>query len=83
MMSDQKRTQIMAEATRLNFAVTPVQLPGAQEIRVMVQIGDIAGLSFTMLLTQDVARLLSKAIKEGVEKAEVTVIKPQSAIASA
>jgi len=80
-MTPEEQAAVLQEATRLNFAATPMQV--GQEIRVMVQIGDIAGLSFTMLLTQDAARAISKAIKEGVENAEVTVIKPASAIARA
>ena len=71
----------LSEATRLNFAAQPMQL--GNEMRVLVQIADVAGMSFSLLLTQDAARALSKAIKEGVELAEVAILKPQSAIANA
>jgi hypothetical protein len=71
----------LAEATRLNFAAQPMQL--GNEMRVLVQVADVAGMSFSLLLTQDAARALSKAIKEGVELAEVAILKPQSAIANA
>jgi hypothetical protein len=80
-MTPEEQSQIMVQATRLNIAVTPVQV--GDEIRVLVQIADIAGLSFTMSLTQDAARAISRAIKQGIEAAEVQIVKPQSAIASA
>ena len=80
-MTNDERQQLMAEATRLNFHVSPIQV--GEEIRVLVQIGDIAGMAFTLSLTQDAARALSKVIKDGVQRAEVTLVKPTSAIATA
>jgi len=65
----------------MTFTVQPMQI--ANEIRVVIQVQDLAGMTFVLLLTQQNARTLSKLIKEGVEKAEVTLVKPQSALATA
>jgi len=73
--------QQLSEATRLNFAAQPMQL--GNEMRVLVQVADVAGMSFSLLLTQDAARALSKAIKEGVELAEVAILKPLSQLSQA
>lgn len=80
-MTPQEEAQVMAQATRLNFQATPVQM--GPEIRVLVQVGDIAGMTFTLALTQDGARAVSKLLKEGVEKAEVMIVKPPGLVASA
>ena len=68
-------------APDMTFTVQPMQI--ANEIRVVIQVQDLAGMTFVLLLTQQNARTLSKLIKEGVEKAEVTLVKPQSALATA
>lgn len=77
-MTPEEQSQIMLQSTRLDIQVTPVQV--ADEIRVLVQIADIAGMSFTLSLTQDAARAISRAIKQGVETAKVQIVKPPSAI---
>ena len=65
----------------LQFNITPVQM--GEQIILQISVADAAGMSLTLFLSQDVARLFSRAIKEGVEKAEVTLVKPVSRIASA
>ena len=77
--------QAVAQLTALDYSITPVQIgnPGHEEIRVLVQIGTRIGVTSQYLLTQEAARMLSKAIKDGVERAEVTLVKPQSVIANA
>jgi hypothetical protein len=73
--------QKQPDPTQLNFGATPVQV--GQEIRLAIQIGDVAGLAFSMLLTQEAARVFMYMIREGIEKAEATIIKPPSGLASA
>ena len=70
-----------AQLMQLGYNVQPVQLN--DEIRVLVQIATQVGVMAQFVLTQDAARLLSKTIKDGVERAEVTLVKPQSVIATA
>lgn len=79
-MTPEERAQIEA-MTQLGYNVQPVQL--GQEIRLLVQIATQVGVTCQFILTIDAARLLSKTIKEGVERAEVTLVKPQSVIATA
>lgn len=78
---DRPQTQQPVDATQLNFGATPVQV--GQEIRIAIQVGDVAGLAFSMLLTQQAARALMYLIRDGIEKAETTIVKPQSGLASA
>ena len=71
---------------QLNFALTLVQIQGwqgQQEIRLLLQCSDVAGLSLTLCLSIPAARSVMYALRDGIEKAETTIIKPPSAIASA
>ncbi len=65
----------------LGFNVQPIQ--SGDQILVLIQIATNVGVMNQLVLTIDAARMLSKTIKDGVEKAEVTLVKPQSAIATA
>jgi hypothetical protein len=71
----------MSTQPNLQINVTPAQV--GDQIMVMLQIGDTAGMSVTLILNQDSARAVSRAIKEGVAQAEVTVVKPPSILAQA
>lgn len=73
--------QAFEQIRALGFNVQPVQM--GNEILVMVQIATNVGVMNQYVLTQQAARLLSKAIKDGVERAEVTLVKAQSLIATA
>jgi len=71
---------------QLNFAITAVQVSGPQgqqEIRLLLQCSDIVGLSFNLCLSIPAARSVMYALRDNIEKAETTIIKPPSAIASA
>ena len=67
--------RLEAELTRINIAATPVQM--GQEIRVLLQMGGHNGITFTVALTQDAARAVSKILKDAREKAEVMLVKPE------
>lgn len=79
-MTKEEQQQV-AQLTALGYNVQPVQL--GEEIRLLVQIATQVGVMCQFILTQEAARLLSKTIKDGVERAEVTLVKPKSVIASA
>ena len=66
---------------RLNLAATPFQ--AGDEIRLMVQVSDIAGMQFALALSVPAARAMMYMLRDGIEKAEITIVKPQSMIASA
>lgn len=76
-MTPQEQEQFVVLAS-LNYNVTPVQV--GDEIKVIVQIAAAIGVTNQYVLSIDAARALSKTIKEGVEKAEVTLVKPQSGL---
>jgi hypothetical protein len=81
-ISREQLEQLALQATRVDYRAEPIQI--GEEMRIMVQIGaPLAGVTVTFVWTQDVARMISKALKDGVERAEVAIVKPQSAIASA
>jgi flagellar basal body L-ring protein FlgH len=65
----------------LQINVAPAQV--GDQIMVVLQIADSAGMSVSLMLNQDSARAVSKAIKLGVEQAEVTIVKPPSMVAQA
>jgi len=73
--------QQFATLVSLGYNVQPVQQ--GQEIRLLVQIATNVGVMCQFVFTIEAARLLSKTIKDGVERAEVTLVKPQSVIATA
>lgn len=75
------QAQQSVDPTRLNFGATPVQI--GDEVRLVIQISDVAGLAFNMMLTQQAARAFMYLIRDGIEKAEATIIKPASGLASA
>lgn len=79
-MTPEEQQQV-ANLMALGYNVQPVQL--GNEIRLLIQIATQVGVMCQFVLTQDAARLLSKTIKDGVERAAVTLIKPPSAIATA
>ena len=68
-------------APNMQFNVAPVQI--GDQVMVLVQVADTAGVMVQFTFSQDVARIFSKAIKDGVEKAEVTLVKPPSMLAQA
>jgi hypothetical protein len=74
-------TAPQAPPPSLQFNVQAVQM--GSEVCVMVQVGDNVGLSMSLILTQAAAKALARAVREGVDIAEKTIIKPQSAIATA
>ena len=81
-MPREQLEQLAAEVTRIQWQIEPIQV--GNEIRVIIQISaPHPGLSMTFIATQETARLVSKAIKDGVERAEVTLVKPQSVLAQA
>ena len=59
----------------LQFSATPVQT--GDEIRVLVQIADMIGISFAAMLNQKAANALWHTIREGCNAAETTLVKPQ------
>ena len=71
----------VAQLMNLNYTVTPIQV--GDQIRVLLQIATAVGVTTQYNLSQDAARALSKAIKDGVQQAEVTLVKPQGLVASA
>jgi len=78
--------QPQIDPMQLNIAMTPVQVQGPQgqqEIRVLLQINDIAGMQFALCLAVPAARTIMYKLREVIEKAETTIIKPPSAIANA
>ena len=79
-MTPEEQQQV-AQLVQLNYNVAPVQV--GQEIRLLIQVATNVGVMCQFVLAVDAARALSKIIKEGVERAEVTLLKPQSLIASA
>lgn len=66
---------------QLNFAFTPIQT--GDEIRLAIQVNDIAGIYGSVVLTISAARQIMYKLREGIEAAETTIVKPQSMIASA
>ncbi len=66
---------------QLNLAATPFQ--AGDEIRLMVQVSDIAGMQFALALSIHAARAMMYMLRDGIEKAETTIVKPQSMVASA
>lgn len=84
MTSGQPQPQI--DPMQLNFGMTPVQVNGPQgqaEIRLLIQIADIAGMSGSVCVTIPAARIIMYKLREAIEKAETTIIKPPSALAEA
>ena len=79
-MTPEEQAQV-ADLTTLGYNVEPVQL--GNEIRLLVQIATQVGVMCQFVLTVEAARALSKTVKDGVERAEVTLVKPQSVIATA
>lgn len=69
---------VPAPTSDLQINAVPVQV--GNEIKVLIQIGDRFGLSMGLCWPIDVARNFSKAIKNAVEQAETTIVKPPSAI---
>jgi hypothetical protein len=65
----------------MTFQLTPVQV--GDRIMVQIQIGTSAGVTVTLLFEQAVTRQFLQALKEILNQAATTVIKPQSAIATA
>ena len=76
-MTTEEQAQLAA-LSQIHFNLQVVQ--AGQEIRIMVQIGTDVGVMNQYFFNQDVARMLSKALKNAVEQAEVTVIKPPSMV---
>lgn len=65
----------------INIQVTPVQM--GNEIRLVVVIADVIGICTQFNFSQAVAKSLWRAIREGCDQAETTLIKPTSPLASA
>jgi hypothetical protein len=63
-----------------DLQINAVSVQVGNEIKVLIQIGDRFGLSMGLCWPIDVARNFSKAIKNAVEQAETTIVKPPSAI---
>lgn len=62
----------------MSFQFAPVQV--GDQIMVHVAIFTRVGLAVTLTVPQEVAKNFSKAIKNAVEQAEVTLVKPPSAL---
>jgi hypothetical protein len=77
-VTPEEQAQVQAAITRLDISVRPIQV--GDQISVFFQLGGANNLSMSLILTQDAARAISKAIKEGVEQAEVTLVKPQTGL---
>lgn len=76
-MTPQEQEQFVALSS-LQCNVTPVQV--GNEIKVLVQIAAAIGVTNQYVLDIGAARSVWRTIKEGVEKAEQTLVKPQSGL---
>ncbi len=63
---------------QLNLAATPFQADN--DVRLMVQVSDIAGMQFALALSIPAARAMMHMLRQGIEKAETTIVKPQSMV---
>lgn len=62
----------------LHFQFAPVQI--GEQINVLIQIADDAGINFMLTLNQETARVVSRALKQAIEQAEVAIVKPSPRI---
>jgi hypothetical protein len=75
--------QPQIDPMQLNIAMTPVQVQGPQgqqEIRILLQVSDIAGMQFSLCLAIPAARTIMYKMREVIETAETTIIKPPSQV---
>lgn len=69
------------DPSTLNLSATPMQL--GNEIRLAVQIADLHGLQFNMMLSINSAKAMMHLLRAGIESAETAIIRPIPNIAKA